>query len=256
MNIDQAKQLIAGHPWHHAFEVIPGVRTQGSYDPTFLLEKLDLPKDLSGVTVADLGASNGYFSFVLRQRGARVTAFDFRHKDNSGFGLLQLINGLDDITHHHINVLDVTADRFGQFDIVLCLGLLYHVSEPYRLLSNCAGLDKHKLFVETYCIDKHLPVDFANIPLARFIPDPERLPGYQQPNQDTSNFWGFTSKCVELMIRDLGYHVERVEVWRSRCLVEAQAPQKRVNRDHIAYGLIPHVPVGQNPLDSKSWTIF
>jgi 2-polyprenyl-3-methyl-5-hydroxy-6-metoxy-1,4-benzoquinol methylase len=56
-------------------------------------QELELPNDLHGFSLADIGASNGYFSFAARQRGARVVAFDFRHKDNSGLGLGQYING-------------------------------------------------------------------------------------------------------------------------------------------------------------------
>lgn len=253
----QAQRLIEGKPWHHAFEVVPGVRVPGSYDPHFLLERLGLPSDLSQVTVADLGASNGYFSFELRRRGAKVTAFDFRHRENSGFALLQLINGLEDIEHHHVNVLDVTADRFGQFDIVLCLGLLYHVADPYRLLANCVSIARKQLFVESYCIDRELPESLLALPIVRFIPDPGRFPGLQQPNSDTSNFWGLSSKAIELMIRDLGFDVSRVERWGDRCFIEACRSQSTpTNRLHTAYGIIEHVPLQGDPLDPQAWVIF
>jgi tRNA (mo5U34)-methyltransferase len=69
-----------------------------------LFDELQLPEDMSGISLADVGASNGYFSFMARKRGAKVEAFDFRHKDNSGFGLAQYINGMSDIEHHHVNV--------------------------------------------------------------------------------------------------------------------------------------------------------
>lgn len=256
MDTLQANRLIAGKPWHHNFEVIPGVHVQGSYDPAFLLDMLKLPDRMEGLSVADLGASNGYFSFMLRKRGAKVTAFDFRHKDNSGFGLLQMINGMTDIDHHHINVLDVTPERFGTFDVVLCLGLPYHVADPYKLLANCVALAKQRLLVESYCIDSELPDALRGFPVVRFIADPERLPGNQQPNEDTSNFWGFTSKSLALMVRDLGFAVDRVEVWSNRCLIDARRPKVFVNRVHTAYGVIPHVPVKGDPLDPGAWTIF
>lgn len=256
MDILQAKKLVAGKPWHHSFEIVPGVPVLGSYDPGFLLEKLRLPDQMNGMTVADLGASNGYFSFMLRKRGAKVTAFDFRHKDNSGFGLLQLINGMSDIDHYHVNVLDVTPERFGTFDIVLCLGLLYHVADPYKLLANCTALANQRLLVESYCIDNELPDALRGSPIVRFIPDPQRLPGNQQPNEDTSIFWGFSSKSIELMVRDLGFEVDRVEVWSDRCLVDAHRPEKFVNRVDIAYSVIHRVPVKGDPLDPAAWTIF
>jgi tRNA (mo5U34)-methyltransferase len=84
-----ALKLIQGRSWHHDFEIIPGVRTNGAYNPAGLWQELGLPIDMNGISLADVGASNGYFSFEARKRGARVVAFDFRHKNNSGFGLAQ-----------------------------------------------------------------------------------------------------------------------------------------------------------------------
>jgi tRNA (mo5U34)-methyltransferase len=79
-----------------------------------------------------------------------VVAFDYRHKDHSGFGLAQYINGFHDIEHHHLNVLDITKERFGQFDVVLALGLFYHTPNPYRALLNCAGLSRERLYTDVY----------------------------------------------------------------------------------------------------------
>src|SRR5580765_3700658 len=148
-----ARRLIQDKPWHHDFEIVPGVRTHGSYDPSSMWQELRLPEDLRGTTLADVGASNGYFSFEARRRGACVTAFDFRHKDNSGFGLAQHINGLNDIEHHHVNVLDIKPETYGQYDVVLALGLFYHTSDPFMALANCAALSRRRLVVESYCID-------------------------------------------------------------------------------------------------------
>jgi len=58
-----ALRLIQGRPWHHEFEIVPGVRTQGTYDPLPIWSELQLPEDLRGMSLADVGASNGYFSF-------------------------------------------------------------------------------------------------------------------------------------------------------------------------------------------------
>jgi len=172
-----ALKLIRDKSWHHDFEIIPGMRTNGAYNPSGLWHELQLPLDMSGIDLADIGASNGYFSFEARKCGARVVAFDFRHKDNSGFGLAQYINGMDDIQHHNINVLDMSPEQYGQFDIVLALGLLYHVSDPYLALANCAALSRDRLLIESYCIDTLLPAPLAAEPVMRFIPDVDRFPG-------------------------------------------------------------------------------
>ena len=253
-----ALELVRSRPWHHDFEIIPGVRTHGAYDPAPLWQELQLPDDLTGLSVADVGASNGYFSFAARGRGARVVSFDFRHKDNSGFGLAQYINGLTDIEHHHVNVLDMNMADYGQFDIVLALGLLYHVADPYRALANCAALSRDRLLIESYCIDGLVPPAIAAEPIMRFISDPHRYPGQGQPNTDRSNFWGFTAHCLQRLLEDLGFTVQRKRVRDDRVLIDALRVVfvDEATRRKIAYGVAPRTPVGTNPNDPDAWKIF
>ncbi len=253
-----ALKLIEGRYWHHDFEIIPGVRTRGSYDPSGMWNELQLADSLSGVSLADVGASNGYFSFEAHRRGARVVAFDYRHKDNSGFGLAQHINGMTGIEHNQIDILDLPAGIYGRFEIVLALGLLYHTADPYRALANCAALSSHRLFLESYCIDELLPKDLQREPVMRFIADPVRLPAYGHVNNDRSNFWGFTSECLRRMTEDNGFAVRRVNVRGDRVFIEAErvVEDERLTRMCFAYGILPHTPVGKNPDDAAAWTIF
>jgi tRNA (mo5U34)-methyltransferase len=255
---DAALKLIQGKPWHHDFEIIPGVRTNGAYNPASLWEELRLPNDLNGISVGDIGASNGYFSFEARKRGARVVAFDFRHKDNSGFGLAQYINGMSDIEHHQVNVLDLTQEEYGQFDVVLALGLLYHVSDPYLALANCAALSRKHLLIESYCIDATLPRELTHEPIMRFISDPTRFPMRGFINNDPSNFWGFTSVCLRRMVEDIGFSVRRTNTKGDRVFIDSERAvfdNKRTRLD-IAYGRITAIPVDKNLDDPEAWKIF
>jgi tRNA (mo5U34)-methyltransferase len=253
-----ALQLIKGRPWHHDFEIVAGVRTFGSYDPATLWSALRLPEDLRGTSLADVGASNGYFSFEARKRGARVVAFDFRHKDNSGFGLAQYINGMSDIEHHQINVLDLDVDVYGQFDVVLALGLLYHISDPYLALANCAALAGTRLLIESYCIDASVPKPLCDEPVMRFISDPARFPTHGNVNHDRSNFWGFTSLCLRRMVEDVGFTVRGANVYRDRVLVDAERAVSGQNQTRlpIAYGAMQAVPAGGDLESPDAWTIF
>jgi tRNA (mo5U34)-methyltransferase len=255
---DLAQRLVREKPWHQDFEIVPGVRTHGTYDAAVLWHALALPADLGGLSVADIGASNGYFSFEARRRGAQVTAFDFRHKDNSGFGLAQYINGMTDIAHHHVNVLNLRHADYGQFDIVLALGLLYHTADPYLALANCAGLAQDRLLVESYCIDSVLPRNLASEPIMRFLADPVRFPGQAQPNADRSNFWGFTSVCLRRMAEDIGFVVDRLVVAGDRVVLDARRGrgESGQTRLSLAYGAVPRKPVQGAPEDPEAWTIF
>lgn len=257
MDTANALKLVAGRPWHHDFEILPGIRTYGTYDPSRLWKMLDLPSDLSGMSVADVGASNGYFSFEARKRGARVAAFDFRHKDNSGFGLAQHINGMTDIEHHQINVLEISRQQFGGFDVVLALGLLYHVADPYRALANCAQITEDRLLVESYCIDSNLESRLAKQPVMRFISDHVRFPELGSLANDRSNFWGFTSTCLLQMTEDVGFSVSRVSVDGDRVFLNAcRSSEGEHTRLGLAYGCVPAVPAGDEKNLAESWVIF
>lgn len=250
-----ALKLVQGRPWHHDFEIIPGVSTKGSYNPLGLWQQLKLPDDMTGLSVADVGPSNGYFSFEARRRCARVVAFDYRHKDNSGFGLAQYINGMDDIEHHQINVLKLNPANYGKFDIVLALGLYYHVSDPYLALANCAALSKDRLLIESYCIDTP---EIQDQPIMRFISNPLLFPDRGHVNNDPSNFWGFTSTCLRYMVEDMGFKVTELNVTDSRVFIDARRAdlEAKKSRSFLAHGDFPAQPRGQNPDDADAWVIF
>lgn len=254
VSIETAKALVESKPWHHQFEIIPGVRTKGNYDPAPLWATLDLPKDLTGKSLADVGASNGYFSFEAHKRGARVVAFDFRHKDNSGFGLAQHINGLSDIEHHQANILDLSSHSFGQFDFVLALGLFYHVADPYRALANCAGLCREWLLIESYCIDRTLLG--SKQPVMKFLSDPLRFPEHRSVDGDRSNFWGFTSLCLRRMVEDVGFEVQQIAVKRKRVIIKSRRTSGKDVRLPLAYECVPHVAAGEDRNDPRAWAIF
>jgi tRNA (mo5U34)-methyltransferase len=248
-DIETIERLVASVKWHHDWEILPGLRTRGSYDPAFMLAALGLPDDMTGMTVADVGASNGFFSFALRARGAKVTAFDYRHEDNSGFGLARRILGIDDIVHHHGNVSGLDPSRHGVFDVVLALGLLYHTADPFTALSRVAGLSKSRLFVESYC-DPSLTGQEA-----RFIPDCGRFTDSGTAHGDRSNFWCFSPSCLRAMVEDVGFSILREDTGGDRTLLEAVRTGNNA-REGLAFGVMARDPVGADPMDPASWRIF
>src|SRR5688572_16639032 len=64
-------------PWYHTIDLGDGVVTPGIFDHRPLLDQYGLPADLTGLSVLDAGAANGFFSFEFERRGAsRVLAVD------------------------------------------------------------------------------------------------------------------------------------------------------------------------------------
>lgn len=99
--------------------------------------------DLTNKRVIELGCANGLLALAAERRGAKeVIAVD---------NLKQSIDGLNDVILPHLgsrieaihnNVLNITRESFGQFDVVIFAGILYHLKYPFLALRNLRDLVK------------------------------------------------------------------------------------------------------------------
>ena len=77
VNTDEIRKEIAKVTWRHRIDLGHGVVTPGVDDTPEKLKILGFPEDLSGMTVLDIGAWDGFFYFEADRRGAdRVLAID------------------------------------------------------------------------------------------------------------------------------------------------------------------------------------
>lgn len=227
--MEEAKKLIATVPhWHHAFEIIPGVRTPGTYDPTFLLDMLQLPENLRGQRILDIGASDGFFALSLARRGATVVCVDYREKSAHGFGVMEKIAGLQ-FEYHCANIYDLTPEKLGKFDAILCLGVIYHLPDIVRALYLLRALTDKRLFLETHSDNEFCP----DIPAARYYVG-DSLHG------DWTNFWSPNILCVRAMMNDAGFDVAHDQTWGDRAFVEGVAMNSplQARKMAAAYGRI------------------
>src|ERR1700720_4280357 len=73
--------------WYHTIDLGDGVITRGVDDTPLRLARLDLPESLSGLSVLDVGAWDGFFSFEAERRGAsRILAADHCSWHGKGWG--------------------------------------------------------------------------------------------------------------------------------------------------------------------------
>jgi tRNA (mo5U34)-methyltransferase len=141
--------------WFHTMDLGQGVRTRGVSNPQRTLGKLALPDSLAGKTVLDIGAWDGYFSFEAERRGAkRVVATDWYCWGHGGpyskVAFLLARRALDSkVEDVEIDPHDITEDRLGQFDIVLFLGILYHLRDRLLILDRVAEVTSNLLVLET-----------------------------------------------------------------------------------------------------------
>src|SRR5713101_2373991 len=95
----------------------------------------------------DVGCGVGYFSKFLCERGLQVMGVDGRD-ENAKEGRRRH----PEIKFQTKDVEDPSFAEFGLFDLVLCVGLLYHLENPFRAIRNLHALTGKVLIVESMCV--------------------------------------------------------------------------------------------------------
>lgn len=190
---------IAAIKWFHTIDLGHGLTTPG-LDPTGdRLDFLQIPESLAGRTVLDVGAWDGFFSFEAERRGAsRVVASDsfawnsdnWSNKDGFELARRTLGSKVEDV---EIDVMDLSADRVGQFDLVLFLGVLYHLRHPLLALERLASVTADQLILET-----HVDLTWTRRPAMAFYPGLE-------VGWDPTNWWGPNPEAVVAMLGSVGF---------------------------------------------------
>jgi SAM-dependent methyltransferase len=114
----------------------------------FISEFLDaIGSSVSLQSAIDVGCGVGYFSKFLHERGLQVLAVDGR-EENAKEGQRRH----PEISFLTRDVEDPALPQIGTFDIVLCVGLLYHLENPFRAIRNLHALTGKVLIVESMCV--------------------------------------------------------------------------------------------------------
>jgi len=205
MDVERLRQEVAQvHPWYHRIDLGHGIITPGFDRTEDKLKRLELPKSLKGLTVLDVGAWDGFFSFEAERRGAaRVLATDSFSWGQGGFatkaGFILARKVLNSkVEDMDIDVLDLSPERVGLFDVVLFLGVLYHMRHPLLALERVFSVTGKQLILET-----HVDMLWLRRPAAAFYPARE-LRG------DPTNWWGPNPPAVIAMLKSVGYSTVRV----------------------------------------------
>jgi FkbM family methyltransferase len=103
-------------------------------------------------TALDAGCGIGFFSEILRERGLQVRAFDGRQSNVN-----EARRRFPQIAFELGNIEAGTIRDLGQFDLVLCFGLLYHLESPLPAIRNLRSLTGTGLLIESMCFPDQEP---------------------------------------------------------------------------------------------------
>ena len=190
--------------WFHRIDLGQGVITPGENDTPSTLKRVRLPERLDGKSVLDIGAWDGFFSFEAERRGARqVVAVDpecWREPawGDRGWGTrgpfdLALSALESQVEPIDIDLLDISPQTLGILDVVLFLGVFYHLPDPWSYLRAAASVCSDLLIVETHAD----MLDFGR-PAMAFYPVGE-------VDGDPSNWWGPNVTALAGMLSQSGF---------------------------------------------------
>ena len=215
--------------WWHSLDLGQGVVTPGRKSPQLLrdeLAKCHLP-DLHGRTVLDIGAWDGFFSFQAERLGAArvlaldhyVWSIDFSQQapaaqlpehipamwqpdalpGRRGFDLAHRV--LDSHVEARVaDFMEVDLATLGQFDVVLYLGVLYHMRHPLLALERLAQVTRDLAVIETEAVCLPALDDRA---FCQFF-ETDDLSG------DPTNWWSPNAQALVGLCRAAGFR--RVEL--------------------------------------------
>jgi len=174
-----------------------------------------IPKDLGGKTVLDIGCNAGFYSIEMKKRGAeRVvgTDWDDTYLAQARFAA-EVCGFADTVEFVKLSVYDVAALR-ERFDLVLFMGVLYHLRHPLLALdlihehvtrdllvfqSMQRGSEKVFRPKGDYPFKKVDHFDKAGYPKLHFIE--------HSYSDDITNWWAPNRACSEAMLRSAGYEI-------------------------------------------------
>jgi tRNA (mo5U34)-methyltransferase len=139
---DELQKRVNQYKWFHVMDLGQGVVTPGVINPVGKEHgpRFHVPDRLDGKSVLDVGAWDGAWSFEAKRRGAaHVLATDSYSWGGGGWGqkgafdLAREALGLD-VKDEVIDVLDLSRERVGTFDVVFFFGVIYHMRNPMAAL--------------------------------------------------------------------------------------------------------------------------
>jgi tRNA (mo5U34)-methyltransferase len=229
---DLAARAAALAPWFHNIELAPGLWTApahflGDY-PRFKFDRFAhlVPADLTGRTVLDIGCNAGFYTMEMARRGAdRVVGIDSDPRYLAQAALAaEALGFVDRIELRQLDVYDVAA--LGErFDLVIFMGVLYHLRHPLLALDLIhAHAARDLMLFQTLqrgsrdTID--VPEDHPFYAPGTLEPPPLfDEPAYpklhfieRQYAQDWTNWWAPNRACAEAMLRAAGFAIETAAV--------------------------------------------
>jgi tRNA (mo5U34)-methyltransferase len=206
-------------PWFHNLHLPDGTETCSDHPlgdfPAWKWRQIapSVPADLTGKTALDIGCNAGFYAFELAARGAEVLGIDIdpHYLAQARWAAEKL--GLEDrVTFRRAPVYALqTLEQ--RFDVVLFLGVFYHLRHPLLALDIVADKVGDLLVVQTMTMPGEEVRTLSEDP-GLFGRQALLDPGWPKMAfiehrlaDDPTNWWAPNHACVEALLRTAGIEV-------------------------------------------------
>lgn len=155
----------------------------------YVLWKASVLQSCQEKTVLDVGCQEGYFSFLMEQKGAKsVYSLDYEKSWKPCFeNVKKILNS--NCEFQQSDLYDVQ----GTFDVTLCLDVYYHIDDPIRLLRFLRKKTNETLYFGGIFKSDKQPI--------MYLFDDCEFDG------DPTNTWSASISCIERMMKKVGFKV-------------------------------------------------
>jgi tRNA (mo5U34)-methyltransferase len=206
-------------PWFHNLHLPSGEQTAPNHAlgdfPANKWSRIasNIPQDLSGWSVLDIGCNAGFYSFELARRGACVTAIDYDDRYLAQARWAADALGLQDRIEFRRQQIYDLARETSQYDLVWFMGVFYHLRYPLLGLDIVSRLTSRLLVFQTLTLPgEEVSAVAVDIPLD----ERDRMNATGWPKMafierrlanDPTNWWAANHAGVEALLRSAGFAV-------------------------------------------------
>lgn len=216
-----AQEIEALGPWFHNLHLPGGVQTAPEHAfgdfPAWKWAEIapHLPQDMSGWRVLDIGCNAGFHSFEVARRGARVLAVDvnpfYLRQARWAAGLLGLA---ERIHFEQAQVHELRRAQVGPLDLVLFMGVFYHLRYPLLALDTIAALEPRLMVFQSLTMggeevaaSSHDDTDFRHRDAFARADWPQMAFLEHSFCGDPTNWWVPNHAAVMALLRSAGFQV-------------------------------------------------
>jgi tRNA (mo5U34)-methyltransferase len=205
-------------PWFHNID-LNGVQTAPDHflydypNVKWQIFQHAIPEDLADKSVLDIGCNAGFYSIEMKRRGAaRVLGVDCDERYLAQARLAAEVKG-QDIEFRNLSVYDV-ASLGETFDVVLFMGVLYHLRHPLLALDLIHDHVARDLLVFQSMQRGSTQIDDVKADYDFFETRHFDSPGYPKLHfiehayaDDWTNWWAPNAACSAALLRSAGFRI-------------------------------------------------